>query len=148
VIRVLNQQTKDRIWSSTIHSLVPLLIGAFIYIGFRNRTTRFIEWLPTDVEHWIEEIQVTLKQFRIYLPNWFVNSLPDGLWAYSFTSAVLICSTRSTKGIWIEIALVFLLIITVETAQFIRPEFGTFDVFDLLWMISGFLLSVKFFKNK
>ena len=67
--------------------------------------------------------------------------LPDGLWAYAFTSCILIIWSRKLNALWLSIlAIVFILF---ECGQAIKIFPGTADIRDVLvYLIFGALALV------
>lgn len=78
-------------------------------------------------------------------PNWFIYSLPDGLWVYSLSSALLILWNGKLTG-WLLVP--FVGGVMLEFFQAWRLLSGTFDVIDLLMTIAAFFLSIYFLKTK
>ena len=76
------------------------------------------------------------------------NYFPDGLWAYSFLSALLIIWSRQINLAWI--AVVFFLAVSFEVLQYFHWIAGTGDHNDVIiyFSFSGAALCVnKFFKK-
>jgi hypothetical protein len=76
------------------------------------------------------------------------NYGPDGLWAYSFISAILIIWERKCHPFWIATA--FLVSICFEYLQYAGFISGTGDLFDVLTYCLFFYGSLKlnaYFKN-
>lgn len=74
--------------------------------------------------------------------------LSDGLWAYGFTSAILIIWDRKFHFFWIAIILASFIIF--ELLQTIHAINGTGDLFDVLvyFAFGGIALSTNKFFNK
>lgn len=136
-----------------IHVICPLIIGGLIYISFRSSSLRLFYWFEmiglNNITSFIRNVTYPLKN---YLPSWTYFSLPDGLWVYSFTSALLILWDNQLKiaKFWLLIPLFTGAII--EVAQGLKIFRGTFDVLDLTFTIVALLLSIiiinyKFKKN-
>ena len=74
-----------------IHILLPILLGGFIYILLRSSSLLMFQWFESIG---ILEIVLSFRNISIGLktsvPSWFYYSLPDGLWVYSFTTAILL----------------------------------------------------------
>src|SRR5690554_1173370 len=75
------------------------------------------------------------------LPSWVYYSLPDGLWVYSFTSALLILwnNERDIGRFWLAIP--FFCGVFIEILQGLNFLPGTFDYMDIAFSILGFLIS-------
>lgn len=126
------------------HVLTPLAIGIAIYIL----------WRPTSLLafHWIEmigllqptlHVRAMLSPVQPLIPSWILYSLPDGLWAYSFTSAIAICWDRrlTTETLaWCSIP--FVLGVGSELGQLALVVPGVFEVADLACYSTDFLLAL------
>lgn len=93
-----------------LHVALPLIIGGFLYV-FRGGGG----------------------------DNWFVYSLPDGLWLYSLISALnLIWRNDQSGRLWISAAVI--LSLTSEVFQYLHYIPGTFDMGDLIAYALGSLV--------
>jgi len=77
------------------------------------------------------------------LPDWFIYSLPNGLWTYSLTSVMILIRSQSNQLInllWILSGLLLSLLFEIgQATKFVR---GTFDVVDIFVIIISFILSL------
>jgi len=99
---------------------LPLLVGYFIY--FINSTEKFYPALK--------------------------NHLPDGLWAYSFISLILIIWNRRLNLYWIVFG--YLFAAGFELFQYLRLVPGTADMIDVIvyFIFMGMGIGINnFFKN-
>ena len=137
-----------QITSIGLFVLVPLLFAIGIYaflrvdpppllkilmVKFQNNSIFHIAW---------NNLETTRT------PDWFVFNLPDGLWAFSFTSFLMISTKRDssrTRQIYLLIGL--LVMVGLELLQG-SVLMGTFDPFDLLAIFLGFVTSVYLFSNR
>jgi len=123
-----------------IHCLMPLLIGGLLYILFRSTDLRMFKWFSIiGLDNFILQSRQCFFNFKNYLPCWIYYSLPDALWVYSFTSALLIL-WNGRLTFWL-----FFVLLTgtfVEIAQGINIFPGTFDILDLLFNIIALFLSI------
>lgn len=129
-----------------IHCLIPLITGGLLYILFRSTNLRMFKWFSSiGLDNFIFQSRHYFLNLKYQLPNWTYYSLPDALWVYSFTSALLIL----WDGV-ISIWLIFVLFsgIFVEFAQWINIFPGTFDILDLIFTIMAFLFSIIIFNFK
>jgi len=126
-----------------IHCLFPLIIGSLIYVLFRSTGLRIFYWLKliglNDLVFSVRNLFFPLKG---YIPSWTCFSLPDGLWVYSFTSALVTLWNNNFQEFrfWLIIPIVFG--IFVEILQLIRFFPGTFDINDLIFSILGLIISL------
>jgi hypothetical protein len=124
-----------------------LLLGGLIYILFRTPTLKMFDWYDSI------GLSTSLNTLRHYaspvvnhIPNWFLYSLPDGLWIFSYISLMLFIwrNSVSFKNIfWILI--IPTLAISSEIGQLFGLVSGTFDFADLLLYILGMILPFLFF---
>lgn len=124
---------------TTFHVILPIIIGGLIYVSFRSSSLKMFEWLAyigtNDLVCWFRNMIMPIKD---KVPSWIYFSLPDGLWVYSSTSALLIL-WNSRINLWIFIPL--FTSIVIEIAQKTKIVSGTFDILDLSFSILGVLLS-------
>jgi hypothetical protein len=125
------------------------MLGGFIYIAFRSLSLRLFSWFETaglnTITSFIRHIAFPLKS---HLPQWVYYSLPDGLWVYSFSSALLILwkGQYEKAKIWLFIPLFSGSMI--EIAQGLRIFPGTFDFLDLTFTTISLLLSIIIINDK
>tara|TARA_B100000768_G_C11135061_1_gene313506 strand:+ start:316 stop:675 length:360 start_codon:yes stop_codon:yes gene_type:complete len=96
----------------------------------------------------ISEIRFFTLPFSDHLPNWFLYSLPDGLWLFSYLSVLLMVwdNTISKHNIhWL--LLVPLFAVFSEIGQLFKIVPGTFDILDLTFYIAGTALPILIFTN-
>lgn len=108
----------------------------------------FIWFEAFGLSNLIKESRIDLLPIKNHLPKWTYFSLPDGLWMYSFTSALIIYWEGEFDNLKHWLLIPFFLGVVVEIFQAFKITKGTFDVFDLLFSLSGFLLSLYILKNK
>ncbi|MBI5857459.1 MAG: hypothetical protein HZB42_07390 [Sphingobacteriales bacterium] len=110
----------SRSFDIIVNVLFPLLIGYFIYYAGENG----------------------------FINPMIKNYLPDGLWAYSFTSALLIVWNREINIFWIIIA--FVAALSIELLQYFGLMPGTADAFDFLmyaiFILTGLLTNKYYIK--
>jgi hypothetical protein len=129
-------------WYFIITVVLPIAIGSTIYILFRS--TRLY------VFHWIDWMQIAnpimlirMKAAHFVIPNQILYSLPDGIWVFSGTSALLYIwdGYKSwLSSIWISIP--FLAGMVMEFGQGLNLVPGTFSIADLVYNICAFTLSI------
>lgn len=125
-------------------SVLALILGSVLYIGWRQEVPEFIFWLKDfGLGSIINGIRTTAVESNFNIPVWVVYSLPQGLWSFAF--AVLISSiwSRSSwvlSGLWY--AFVLLLPIGWEIAQYFHLLTGTFCWIDLFMGLTGALLGI------
>ena len=136
--------------SKTItHIIIPMLIGGFIYILFREDNLLMFNWFNSlGMKNLIDFFQEhTLSKNLI--PNWIKFSLPDGIWIYSLTSLmIIIWSNHQAKSKYFWISMGPFLGLSAEVGQFFNIVSGTFDVFDFLFCIICSVLPFIFLYKK
>jgi hypothetical protein len=132
-----------------INVIFPLFIGGLIYIFFRSTSLRMFGWFETlGLNNLINEARIALSVTKNQLPKWVYFSLPDGLWVYSFTSALVLIWEGEFSYLKYWLVIPFFLGVVVEILQGINIFIGTFDVLDLSFSLIGFILSICVLKNK
>ncbi len=125
-------------------SFLSILIGGLIYLAFRSTDIilfKFLNYL--GLKNLIYDLRHFTYEFKFFLPNWFLYSLPDGLWLFSYQCIVLIIwkfNLNKSSLFWLFILPV--LFILVEFFQLYGILKGTFDWFDILFFIFGSLLPI------
>ncbi len=121
-----------------IHFILPISVGTLIYLLFRP--------VNLTVFHWSEKVGLysyVLKArdlFNIggYMPEWFVYSLPNGLWAYSFMFFIyIIWGDAKSSGKTIFILLVVVLSVGSELGQLLNIVPGAFCLTDVFLYAFG-----------
>lgn len=141
---------KTNITSLTIiHCLAPLLLGGLLYILFRSTELRMFKWFSAiGFDNAIYLARTEFHQIRGILPNWTYYCLPDGLWVYSFTSALLIYWKNDFQKAKLWLMIPFITGILIEIMQGFKLFPGTFDYLDLTFTSLGFLLSKIIINSK
>ncbi len=129
--------------------LFAILSGGLIYVLFRHDSLKMFSWFEIiNISNAISEIRLFTLPLSIYLPDWFLYSLPDGLWLFSYISFLLVVwgNTISKHNIhWV--LLVPLIAILSEIGQLIKLVPGTFDIVDLGFYLSSTALPILIFAN-
>lgn len=126
-----------------INCVLPLGIGAMLYLATRDPSLHMFHWARLIcIEPLINLLRSTFGSTIISLvPAWILFTLPDALWMYAFTAAIiLIWSSKTTAYLFIP----FIIGIGSEIGQFFKFVPGTFDPVDVLCYLSGFLLPIIF----
>jgi len=122
-----------------------LILGGLIYILFRSEKLIMFRWLDF-LSFSFQNIRALTLGFRNYLPDWFIFSLPDGLWIFSYMSLVLLIWKNKINYrniIWIVI--IPLLVVASEIGQLMNIIQGTFDYNDIVFYIMGAILPIAFY---
>ena len=120
-----------------VHVVTPLAIGALIYVLWRPDHLQVFQWArlvgADGTVAWFRELAATWHP-----PGFVLFSLPGGLWAYSFASAMGIAFEGESR-------LVVALAMSVGPAIGVGSELaqaagslpGSFDAWDLVAYVLG-----------
>lgn len=131
-------------------SISSLVFGTAIYLLFRASSLKVFSWMETF------RIDLLSTDFRKFctsnadnFPEWFLFSLPDGLWITSYAllmSYIWNFKINFYSIFWIS--LIPSIAIFSEIGQALKILEGTFDWLDLLFYLLGFIIPlVLTFKN-
>lgn len=128
---------------------MPITIGGFIYVFFRSKTLRLFFWLEKiGVLGITNDIRLIVYPLKRYLPEWFLNSLPDGLWVYSFSAMLFLVWKDFFIQNKILLMLPFVMVLVLEAMQLFEIINGTFDVMDVVTSLIMNLVLIKILKVK
>lgn len=132
-----------------IGHLFTLLLGGFVYISFRQDTLKMFSWFDSiNLSAVISELRLFTLPLSDHLPNWFLYSLPDGLWIFSYLSVLLVVWDNVISKYNIHwLLLLPIIAIVSEIGQLFGIIPGTFDIFDLTFYIGGTILPILIFTN-
>lgn len=114
-------------------SLFLFFVGGMIYLMFRSESLVMFRWC--EVFHVKEYVDFVRMPYTF--PQWFVYSLPDGLWLCSYVLFVSAIWDFNLKQGWPYIFSLPSIAIASELAQAFDWMRGTFDWVDLLCYIIG-----------
>jgi hypothetical protein len=128
--------------SSLLHIFGPLLIGGFIYIGWRSSSLHMFVWLDQlGCTSAVTLLREQVHPFERLMPEWLLYSVPDGAWVWSMTSCfTLIWKQCNSKESTFWILSPILLGIGSELGQWAGLVPGTFDFTDLGVMLFAFIV--------
>jgi len=125
------------------HVLLPLIMGAIIYILLRGQGLLVYSWIQDLHKFDPEYILPNNFSMRENIAlSWINYNLADGLWVYSLTSFMILvwnCTFSLESIIWICGGL--LIAIISELCQVFNLFPGTFDPWDILFYIAGFCIA-------
>ncbi|MGB3454085.1 MAG: hypothetical protein WBA59_09665 [Moheibacter sp.] len=114
---------KNSIIKFSTFVIMPLIVGVLLYAFTRENNPYFLSVFNVNFQ-------------KIETANWVKYNLPDGLWAFSFTSLIiLIWGNERTTYFYVWLIITLLAIIGFEIFL------GVFDLLDLLFILSGFTIS-------
>lgn len=128
-----------REFKNIVSSIVPLIIGGMLYLGYRSQELLMFRWanylgLSRFVNSWRKFC------FQYPLPEWCYYALPDGLWLLSY---ILLINIIWNSHTWKSIIWIYALpaiAITSELLQLLNPYFGTFDIMDIVCYLGAVIL--------
>lgn len=120
---------------------ISLLIGAVIYFLFRKSQLQFFDDIGLTKIGWLSKAREYCLGHSSDMPQWIIDSLPDGLWAFGY--AVIITGVWSQtdsylKYIWLGIVPV--VVLGFEILQYVGLMPGTFCMDDILLSLLGVIL--------
>ena len=125
-----------------LHIALPIFIGSMIYILFREKELLMFNWFNyLKLNFIIDFLRNNFYEYRIYIPKSILFSLPDALWVYSFTMFLSIYLKNK-----IILSTVFIGSIIMEILQFWFVA-GTFDIYDVIYMFTLYLIAMYFIKK-
>ena len=126
-----------------------ILSGGLIYILLRPAEPDFFNWFKSvGLEDLLFKIRQYSLSFNRYVPDWFIYSLPNGLWALSYSliiTAIWWNSKSRLKFFWM--ASIPVLVFGFEIFQSVEILNGTFCIgdiaFGVLGILAGIVLGIK-----
>lgn len=129
--------------------LLTLIFGGLIYVLFRSESLTMFKWFASlSLDAPIEYLRETTVSIKPFLPQWFLFSLPDGLWVFSYCSLMLlIWDSNVSKQNILWFCLIPFIAVFSELGQLLNVVPGTFDVVDLAFYIIGAITPFVIFSN-
>lgn len=127
--------------------VLPLVLGALIYISFRPENTIFLQWL--NISEISNASLKNLHYFSTSFSSFLINSLPDGLWTFSLMNfLLLIWKLRLNQSSVLWLILASVTAFSFEFGQLYNFVPGTFDSGDLSMIILALILPFLIFKQQ
>ena len=125
-------------------SILSILFGGVIYIAFRSSSIILFKWIDyIALIDPVENLRIVTLPYKEYLPDWFLYSLPDGLWMFSYSCVVLVIWKREITKYsllwWLSLPMIA---VFCEVLQYYHYINGTFDIIDIIFFIFGSLLPI------
>ena len=111
--------------------ILPLSVTIIIYLLFRPLTLKGYNLVGPQIIKPLREFRYYINDIIPILPKWVIYSLPDGLWVYSFTSAMILIFEKKPHQL-LFVSVPILMAYIHELCQLFLINYGTFDSFDLL----------------
>jgi len=123
--------------------LLLLICGSLIYVGYRPKSLLMFEWLDyIGIGHFIDWFRGSFSSYKGYFSNWFIYSMPFGLWVIAsvlFMAAIWNKSNGRERLLWIYLIPVCSII--SEVMQAFGVIRGTFDIVALSVLNCFFIIS-------
>lgn len=133
-----------RVFFSILISAIILFIGVLIYVLLRPSESVFLGWFNSfELYGKLIHLRADLSYVAHIFPDWFIYSLPNGLWAlaYSFIISSIWSQNKSfVSFLWFTTIPV--LVLGFEILQYINIINGTFCLQDISFGISGIVLGI------
>jgi len=122
--------------------IFSLFIGGIIYLFFRTEKLLMFKWINfIGAEDVLNKIRLITLNFRPYIPDWLLYSMPDGLYVFSYVSLMLaVWNMKLTLTSIFWILNIPLIIIVSEIGQLFLIVPGTYDIKDLSFYLFGTVL--------
>jgi len=125
-------------------STLTILSGGIIYILLRPSEPVFFSWLKfIGLEDFLFYAREKTLSFGPFLPDWFIYSLPNGLWAFSYSFIITVIwwnSKSRLKIFWM--ASIPILVFGFEVFQYLEILNGTFCIRDIVFCVLGILAGI------
>ncbi len=126
-----------------LHVIIPLILGASIYLFFRTPELIFYQWLGITDE--IHSIQNKFNTNEWGFSAFLIYNIPDGLWAFSFMASLhILLSKQNTLNYLISLFACLFCIINECLPLFfnIGQTFDFKDIYAIL-LFQIFYLTLK-----
>jgi hypothetical protein len=125
-------------------SMLALIAGGLIYVLLRPAEPVFFKWMAAaGFENWLTDLRAGSLFTGFLLPEWMVYSLPNGLWAFAYTSLVLVIwngSREAARYFWF--LSIPVLVFGFELLQLSGTVQGTFCLIDIVFGALGSLAAL------
>lgn len=124
----------------------PLALGSLIYVALRDDSLIVFQWFDaTGLRGIVNEarglVSASLHPVLLY-------SLPDGLWAYSFSS-VMAFIWSGHKAKFVLVLSIPVLGVLGEVGQLLSIIRGTFDIYDVVfYVLAGIMVYINLLYRK
>lgn len=129
---------------------IPIFFGGIIYLSFRKESLLMFTWFNSlGISFIIEYLREFILPFKSVLPEWFLYSLPDGLWLYSFVFFFsYLWRNEETKFLIFWSLIGPVIAIGSEFGQLSKIVPGTFSNLDLFAYSISSLIAFSITQNK
>jgi hypothetical protein len=130
--------------SLTLTHFFSIFLGGLIYILFRPTNLVMFEWFDElNLTELFNLLRLYFLPVKNSLPEWFIYSLPDGLWLLSFNLLMIQIWINESKFYqWFWTTILPTIAVSYEIGQLLNIFSGTFDPNDLLFYSLAIILIV------
>lgn len=122
-------------------AMMALFVGGMIYVFFRPESIIMFKWFP-----FLGTIHQQVNVFStIHLPDFFVYSLPDGLWLFSYILLIGVIWNFNYHRCIFLIMLLPVYAVSHEMLQLYHMVPGYFDVLDFIVYVIATFLGISVF---
>jgi len=123
------------------HVMLPLFVGGFIYLVFRDTSLLLFDWLEVlGLKGLLFKARRLLKPLQKFIPDFFIYSLPDGLWVYAITANMTLIWRNVFNSIWPHFGLLLGIGIEILQSQSFIP--GVYDNMDIILCVIMYGLAI------
>ena len=124
-----------------MHVVLPLWVGGWLYIAGRTTALLMWDWGRTiGAEPVMTGLRQATTGVAAQLPDWVLYSLPDALWVYALTYAIVRLQRRSSRFVQLGYLMVPIAFGPgAEVMQAFGWLPGTFDLTDLVLCVGALL---------
>ena len=121
-----------------------------IYLVFRVSTLKVFTWLDfIGIDFLHSNLRKDSVNLIPLIPDWFIYSFPDGIWIFSYVILMIsIWNFKMNAQSIFWIIIIPIIAILSEIFQFFGFVSGTFDIFDLMFYLLGFILPFILLKKQ
>lgn len=133
-------------WILVVISALSLIVGGLIYYCFRPDFLLMFSWAKLiGLGGVVSALRIGISPYEEQLPEFFIYSLPNGLWVFSFGTLMLSIWGRKHRAnchFWLTLLLI--LGAGSEFLQIFGVITGVFDIQDILAYAFGALCVLPF----
>ena len=125
-----------------LEAVIPVFIGGLIYILFRTDSLLMYRWFEqVNLSGYVYALRESINLVNAGHFKTLINTLPGGLWAFSYTAFMLFIWSYeiNSRNIFYFIFIPAVAILS-EYLQFIGTVSGTFDILDVFSYAAGAFL--------
>ncbi|MFA5404158.1 MAG: hypothetical protein WC358_04420 [Ignavibacteria bacterium] len=125
-----------------LEAVVPVFIGALIYILFRTDSLQMYRWFEyLKISGFIYSFRDSVNIFPEGYFKILINTIPNGLWAFSYSAFLLVIwKNEITSHNYYYFIFIPIIAVMSEFMQLFGIVSGTFDILDVISYAFGSIL--------